>query len=87
MTRAERQMRARIAAHASWARTRDRTARTKNGRAGLEQRFLDEADGDPYGPITFERLTIWRALHLPKPGRRHPCSSCPVRRSGWGEAA
>jgi hypothetical protein len=47
MTRAERQMRARVAAHASWARTRDRTARTANGRAGLEQRFLDEADGDP----------------------------------------
>jgi hypothetical protein len=40
-------MRARVAAHASWARTRDRTARTANGRAGLEQRFLDEADGDP----------------------------------------
>jgi hypothetical protein len=37
----------RIGAHESWARTEDRSARTAPARAALEQRFLDEADGDP----------------------------------------
>jgi hypothetical protein len=33
--------------YASWANTPDRTARTAPGRAAFEQRFLDQADGDP----------------------------------------
>jgi hypothetical protein len=33
--------------HVSWGRTVDRTARTAKPRAALEQRFLDEAGGDP----------------------------------------
>lgn len=45
----------RLAAHESWANTTDRTARTAPARAALEQRFLDEADGDPV-----------RAAHLKK---------------------
>jgi hypothetical protein len=32
--------------HLSWFNTLDRTARTAPARAALEQRFLDEADGD-----------------------------------------
>ena len=44
-----------IGAHLSWANTKDRPARTANARAGFEQRFLDEADGDPV-----------RAAHLRK---------------------
>jgi hypothetical protein len=36
-----------IAAHLSWAKTADRTARTANGRAALEAKFLAQADGDP----------------------------------------
>lgn len=35
-----------IGAHISWANTKDRSARTAPGRAALEQKFLDEADGD-----------------------------------------
>lgn len=38
---------ARAAAHASWANTIDRTARTANARRALEAKFLAEADGDP----------------------------------------
>jgi hypothetical protein len=34
-------------AHLSWAHTDNRTARTAAARAALEQRFLDEAGGDP----------------------------------------
>lgn len=35
-----------IAAHTSWAKTEDRTARTAKARAALDQKFLDEAGGD-----------------------------------------
>ncbi|QYJ05390.1 hypothetical protein KUV85_06840 [Nocardioides panacisoli] len=37
----------RIGAHASWANTKDRSARTAPARRALEQKFLDLADGDP----------------------------------------
>ena len=43
----ERSMRGKIAAHESWGRTQDRSARTAPARAALDQKFLDEADGDP----------------------------------------
>lgn len=45
----------RIGSHISWSRTEDRTARTAPARAALEQKFLDEAGGDPV-----------RAAHLRK---------------------
>ena len=47
LTPAERSLRAQIAAHDSWARTTDRTARTANARKALEEKFLAEAEGDP----------------------------------------
>jgi hypothetical protein len=34
-------------AQVSWANTKDRSKRTAPGRAAFEQRFLDQADGDP----------------------------------------
>lgn len=43
----ERTLRARIAAHESWAATEDRTARTAPARAALDAKFLAEAGGDP----------------------------------------
>jgi len=45
-SRAERRLAAQVAAHASWAATPDRTARTQPARAALDRRFLDEAGGD-----------------------------------------
>lgn len=42
-------------AHLSWAKTKDRAARTAPGRAKFEQKFIDAADGDPI-----------RAAHLRK---------------------
>jgi len=47
LTPVERSLRARIAAHESWAHTEDRSARTANARKALEDKFLAEADGDP----------------------------------------
>lgn len=54
-TPAERKLSAEIAAHTSWANTPNRTARTANARAALEQKFLDAADGDP---VRAEHLRI-----------------------------
>ena len=44
---AERSMIAQIAAHESWANTTDRAARTAKARAALDQKFLNQAGGDP----------------------------------------
>jgi hypothetical protein len=46
LTPAERTLRAQIAAHESWGRTENRSARTANARRAFEDRFLAEADGD-----------------------------------------
>jgi hypothetical protein len=43
----ERRLRASIAAHSSWANTEDRTARTSPARTAFDQKFLDQAGGDP----------------------------------------
>lgn len=43
---AERVLRARTAAHTSWANTADRSARTAPGRAGLMKRFEQQVDPD-----------------------------------------
>jgi hypothetical protein len=44
---AERRLAASMAAHTSWAQTEDRTARTAKARAALDQKFFDQANGDP----------------------------------------
>jgi hypothetical protein len=46
-TPTERRLKASMAAHYSWANCHDRTARTAKARAGLNQKFLDQAGGDP----------------------------------------
>ncbi len=43
----ERRLAASLAAHESWASTPNRSARTAPARAALDQKFLDQADGDP----------------------------------------
>ena len=47
LTASERVLLGRQAAHESWANTEDRSARTAPARAALEQKFLDQAGGDP----------------------------------------
>ena len=46
LTPSERSLRARLAAHESWARTGDRTARTAAGTAAFLDRFEREVDPD-----------------------------------------
>ena len=70
-----RRLRARIAAHESWARTPDRSARTANARKALDDKFLAEANGDPR-----------RAEHLRKAYyARLALKSARARRRGSGD--
>ncbi|GGB19457.1 hypothetical protein GCM10011492_06610 [Flexivirga endophytica] len=47
MTASERKLSAQLAAEMSWANTDDRAARTSNARRAMDQKFLDQAGGDP----------------------------------------
>lgn len=47
MTEDQKRLVASIAAHESWAKTEDRSARTAPARRALEQKFLSQAGGDP----------------------------------------
>lgn len=61
LTPQERALRARIAAHTSWANTKDPSARTAPGRKAAQDRFLRLADPDgTLEPAERER----RAEHL-----------------------
>lgn len=44
---AERSLIGQIAANERWGRTADRAAATAPARRALDQKFLDQADGDP----------------------------------------
>jgi hypothetical protein len=46
-TSSERTTIGRIAANTRWGNTLDRSAATAPARSALEQKFLDQADGDP----------------------------------------
>lgn len=46
-TPSEVRLQASALAHRRWGKCEDRTAATAPGRTAFEQRFLDEADGDP----------------------------------------
>jgi hypothetical protein len=46
-TPAERRQYSSYLAHLSWGKTEDRAARTSPAREKFEQRFIDQADGDP----------------------------------------
>lgn len=60
MDSTERRLRASIAANTSWANTPDRPARTANARAGLEQKFLNQADGDPKRAASLKKAYFQR---------------------------
>lgn len=59
----DRKLIGQIAAEQSWANTTDRTARTAPARAARDQKFLDDADGDPVRAehlrrVYFRRLAL-----------------------------
>ena len=68
MTESDRSLQGRIGANISWANTRDRTARTAPARAALEQKFLDQAGGDPVRAAHL-RKAYFQRLALKSPRR------------------
>lgn len=54
-TESELSLLGRLGAHASWANTKDRTARTAPARAALDAKFLAEAEGDPIRAASFRK--------------------------------
>ena len=67
LTPSERSLVGKIGAHASWANTPDRAARTQPARDGLDAKFLKLADGDPVRALSlrkehFHRLALKSAL-------------------------
>jgi len=59
------------AAHMSWAKTENRTARTAKGRQALEDKFLAEAGGDPKRAESVRKAYYARmALNSAKARRR-----------------
>jgi hypothetical protein len=72
LTPAERSLRARIAAHDSWARTTDRAARTARARSAFENKFLADADGDPRRAESLRRAYYARLALKSAQARRRP---------------
>jgi hypothetical protein len=84
-TPAERRLRAQIAAHESWTRTEDPSARTANARKAMLDKF--ERQVDPDGKLTpAERAK--RAAHARKAYfKRLALKSAQARRRRGGDAA
>jgi hypothetical protein len=71
LTESEISLQAKIAAHTSWANTVNRTARTANARKAFEDKFLEEADGDPQRAASLRRAYYARlALKSARSRRR-----------------
>jgi hypothetical protein len=77
LTPAERKLRAQIAAHESWAQTEDPSARTAKARRAFEDKFLDEAGGDPRRAASLRRAYFARLA----------LKSAQARRRGGDDAA
>lgn len=70
MSDSELSILARIGAHTSWANTSDRAARTAPARAALDQKFLDEAEGDPVRAEHLRKAHFQRLALLSARARR-----------------
>lgn len=73
----ERRLVAQIGAHASWAKTTDRSARTAPGRAAMDQKFLEQADGDPVRAEHF-RKAYYKRLALKSAAARRKARALSV---------
>jgi len=71
LTAQERTLRARLAAHDSWAQTADRTARTAAARAALDAKFLEQAGGDPVRAEHLRKAHYARMALKSAQARRH----------------
>ena len=70
LTPAERSLRGTLASHQSWANTENRTERTAPARAALDQKFLDQAGGDPKRAESLRKTYYARLAFLSAKARR-----------------
>jgi len=66
---------ARALVRRSWELTTDRAARTAPLRAAMEQRFVDEADGDPEVAAQLRKAYFMRLHALALAGRRRAAAA------------
>lgn len=66
----ERSLAARIAAEESWAATTNRSERTAPARAALDQKFLDDANGDAVRAAHLRRAYYARLALMSAQSRR-----------------
>lgn len=85
----QRSLRARIAAHASWARTSDRSARTSRGTEAFLERFEREVDPDYELPaeVRREMAVHARTAHMLRLARRSAAARRRKRRRYEGGGA
>ena len=70
VTPAAASMLGRIGAHEKWAQCEDRSAATAAARAALEQKFLDEAGGDPLRAASLRKAYYLRLARKSAEARR-----------------
>lgn len=83
----ERRLAASIAAHTSWANTPDRSARTAKARAGLDQKFLDAAGGDPVKAAHLRKAHFHRMALASAKARRRAREATAVAEAAEAELA
>lgn len=86
-TPAERSLAASIAAHDSWANTGDRSARTAPARRALDQRFLDQAGGDPVRAAHLRKAHFARLALKSAQSRRRAREALAIAESAEAELA
>jgi hypothetical protein len=74
-----------IGAHEKWANCADRSAETAPARAAADQRFLDQAEGDPVRAVHF-RKAFYKRLAL-KSAQARARRKAVRRGMGTGDAA
>lgn len=89
MSSEQRSLQARIAAHASWARTSDRSARTSRGTEAFLERFEREVDPDNELPaeVRREMAVHARTAHMLRLARRSAATRRCRRRRYKGDGA
>jgi hypothetical protein len=86
-TTAERRLAAQIAANESWAQTADRAARTANARRALDDKFLEQAGGDPRRAEHLRRAYFQRLALKSAQSRRRAREATAVAEAAEAELA
>ena len=81
----DRRLIAQIAAHTSWANTEDRSARTAPARRALEQKFLEQAHGDPARAENLRRAYFQRLALKSAQARRRAKEATAAARAADAE--